>query len=300
MHPTGFRRERTGGATSTWEALTGAFEGSGSSPSATSITATDVDGPAGDLAHYAGPPTISSTVTYSYYNGHGDLAAEADASPTRTNAYTYDPFGALRAGTAPGNAVSERWTGGWDKKLDTASALVDMGVRPYDSSLGRFYAVDPVEGGSLNAYDYAGQDPVNNADLSGLCYRSYGGSSFDIGNAMAKNRAVKGRRSSLCNSLNSLWKQCIDGHYYGEASSAAEEIDYCWRWAGQHLSDEGVSRIWGDEDMGKGFSWKRCKKGALEAVGIGGGLWAIFDRTSKGAALIVGGAGVTCFVEGVS
>jgi len=30
-------------------------------------------GPGGDLAHYAGPPTTSSTVTYQYDNGHGDL-----------------------------------------------------------------------------------------------------------------------------------------------------------------------------------------------------------------------------------
>jgi hypothetical protein len=43
-----------------------------------------------------------------------------------------------------------------------------MGARPYDPSLGRFLAPDPVEGGSLNLYDYAGQDPVNGYDLDGL------------------------------------------------------------------------------------------------------------------------------------
>jgi uncharacterized protein RhaS with RHS repeats len=42
-----------------------------------------------------------------------------------------------------------------------------MGVRPYDPSLGRFLAVDPIDGGSLNNYDYAGQDPVNRYDLTG-------------------------------------------------------------------------------------------------------------------------------------
>lgn len=45
-----------------------------------------------------------------------------------------------------------------------------MGARPYDPALGRFLAVDPVDGGSLNSYDYAGQDPVNGYDLDGtLC-----------------------------------------------------------------------------------------------------------------------------------
>ena len=42
-----------------------------------------------------------------------------------------------------------------------------MGARPYDPSLGRFISVDPIDGGSLNPYDYAGQDPINNYDLSG-------------------------------------------------------------------------------------------------------------------------------------
>jgi hypothetical protein len=42
-----------------------------------------------------------------------------------------------------------------------------MGVRPYDPAIGRFYAVDPIEGGALNNYDFAGQDPINNQDLDG-------------------------------------------------------------------------------------------------------------------------------------
>jgi hypothetical protein len=44
-----------------------------------------------------------------------------------------------------------------------------MGARPYDPALGRFLEVDPVPGGSLNNYDYAGQDPVNGYDLDGRC-----------------------------------------------------------------------------------------------------------------------------------
>ena len=42
-----------------------------------------------------------------------------------------------------------------------------MGARPYDPTTGRFLAVDPIDGGSLNNYDYAGQDPINCYDLSG-------------------------------------------------------------------------------------------------------------------------------------
>jgi hypothetical protein len=42
-----------------------------------------------------------------------------------------------------------------------------MGARPYDPSLGRFHAIDPIEGGSLNNYDYAGRDPIGKYDLTG-------------------------------------------------------------------------------------------------------------------------------------
>jgi RHS repeat-associated protein len=160
--PLGFRRQRQAGGTTTRYLHGGIFEDNGSG----TITLTDVDGVAGDLAHFAGAPTTGSTVTYLYYNGHGDLAAEADSAGTRTNVFTYDPFGAPKQ-TQPANKTVERFTGRWDKKLDTASNLIEMGARPYDPSLARFLSIDPVDGGSLNVYDYAGQDPINAYDLDG-------------------------------------------------------------------------------------------------------------------------------------
>lgn len=42
-----------------------------------------------------------------------------------------------------------------------------MGVRLYDSNLGRFLEVDPVEGGCSSDYVYV-NDPVNSSDLSGM------------------------------------------------------------------------------------------------------------------------------------
>jgi RHS repeat-associated protein len=131
------------------------------------ITTAFVDGPAGDLAQYAGPPASSSTATFLYYNGHGDVAAETDGTGTRSALHTYDPFGAP-LDTQPTDQTAHRYTGRWAKQYDTTSALILMGARPYDPNLGRFLAVDPVDGGSLNNYDYAHQDPINGYDLSGL------------------------------------------------------------------------------------------------------------------------------------
>lgn len=167
--PLGRTRSRISGS-STTRYLFAAADGDAlfDANSSNVIQTTGVEGPAGDLAQYAGPPTSATTITYRYYNGHGDLAAETDASGNRTNAYTYDPFGAPNE-AVPANTTTERWVGRWNKRLDTTSNLIRMGIRPYDPVLGRFFSRDPIEGGSLNPYDYSAQDPVNNADLSGRC-----------------------------------------------------------------------------------------------------------------------------------
>jgi RHS repeat-associated protein len=144
------------------------IETNGSGTIATSYA----DGPAGNLASFNGPPTTSSTPTYLYYDAHGNLAAEANTSGTQTGNHTYDPFGAPSPNDSPpANTTVHRFVGRWDKQYDTTTGDILMGARPYDPTIGRFLSVDPVPGGSLNFYDYAGQDPVNGYDLDGNCNR---------------------------------------------------------------------------------------------------------------------------------
>ncbi len=64
--------------------------------------------------------------------------------------------------------------------LDAATGLQLKGQRWYSVDLGRFVSEDPIQDGA-NWYMFAGNDPVNYADPSGLCQQGHpltGGSNF--------------------------------------------------------------------------------------------------------------------------
>ena len=99
-------------------------------------------------------------------NLHGDIIATAELSETATGlAATADAteFGVPATNLPP----KYSWLGAIELPTELPSGAISMGARSYVPQLGRFLQPDPIPGGSVNAYAYTYDDPLNSFDPSG-------------------------------------------------------------------------------------------------------------------------------------
>ncbi|MEV6344009.1 RHS repeat-associated core domain-containing protein [Actinoplanes sp. NPDC051851] len=106
-------------------------------------------------------------------NLHGDVVAtvpnQVPTATDTTGASTDAYFESTEYGIARSTTTATRygWLGGKQRSGDALASVVLMGVRLYNPATGTFLTVDPVDGGSANAYDYCDADPVSCYDLDG-------------------------------------------------------------------------------------------------------------------------------------
>ncbi|WP_405004022.1 ricin-type beta-trefoil lectin domain protein [Kitasatospora purpeofusca] len=121
----------------------------------------NVPGIDGDLSATV---TSQSTIKLQLTNLFGSVVLVTDTALTTPVLLDADEYGNPVAGTA---VTRYGWLGAKQRSTEAQDGIVLMGVRLYNPSTGRFLSVDPVPGGSANAYEYNYADPINRYDLDG-------------------------------------------------------------------------------------------------------------------------------------
>jgi RHS repeat-associated protein len=103
---------------------------------------------------------------YFHRDATGSVTRVTNSSGSTVTRYRYDAFGNRTVIGSEGYASPIRWQG---REFDSATGLLYYRARYYAPQLGRFLSEDPIGiAGGPNVYLFAGNDPVNWSDPSGL------------------------------------------------------------------------------------------------------------------------------------
>jgi RHS repeat-associated protein len=220
-----------------------------------------IAGGLGALVNYNGTTT---TTTLQMSNLHGDIIGTATTNPEAsapTKLFEADEFGnPLASGTQ-----EYGWLGAKERRTTlTGSGLIQMGVRAYVPAMGRFTSMDPIYGGSANAYDYAGQDPINSLDLDGRrqC-RTFTGSVNlsipvipDLGNIELKASYCINYRN---NTVSYLPMEPEGFYVEGNIGGTYESLGYSIDWGSKFVNNTPYNRYRnGSLHIGQNFNLKYC------------------------------------------
>jgi RHS repeat-associated protein len=126
------------------------------------------DGPTAYLTGPGGLPleqvTAAGTVRWFHHDQLGSTTSLTDAAGATVQTYTYDAYG-QPTGATPTVENPFRYAG---QHTDATTGFQNLRARYYDPSTGQFLSRDPIEDTTLQPYAYAGNDPTNASDPTGL------------------------------------------------------------------------------------------------------------------------------------
>ncbi len=119
----------------------------------------------------------SSFRKYFLEDGLGNNRFLTSSSGGKSKSYDYDPYGNIRNESGIYDSVFQFQA----QQFDDTTDFYYLRARMYDPELGRFISEDPVDGdikrpNTYNGYNFAGNNPVNSTDPSGMDYVNIGGS----------------------------------------------------------------------------------------------------------------------------
>jgi RHS repeat-associated protein len=105
-----------------------------------------------------------SKVLYLHHDQQGSTRLLTGSTGKAEATFTYGPYGALTGSTGAATTPLE-----YDAQYtSTDTGLIYMHNRVYDPSTAQFLSVDPAVAITRSPYNYAGDNPVNRADPTGL------------------------------------------------------------------------------------------------------------------------------------
>jgi RHS repeat-associated protein len=117
--------------------------------------------------------TFDGNPYYFLFDGNGSVVAATDSSGTVDASFTYDPYGSLTNSTGSTGYEPIRFDGGYDDSANSGEQLLKFGERYYDPTTARWTTQDPISQPlnqhGWNQYEYAGDNPINSVDPSGMC-----------------------------------------------------------------------------------------------------------------------------------
>jgi RHS repeat-associated protein len=108
----------------------------------------------------------SGEVLYLHHDQAGSTRLLTGSTGKVEGAYTYTPYGAVQEHT--GTATTPLGYDGQYTSSDTG--LIYMRARSYDPATAQFLSADPLQAITGQPYSYASDNPVNEADPSGLIF----------------------------------------------------------------------------------------------------------------------------------
>lgn len=179
--------------------------------------------------------TSGTSVTYLLHDQASSTRLLTDPTGNVTGTYAYDPYGKTISHT--GTATSSLEYGG--QYLDDTTGLYYLRARYYDPTTAQFLTRDPLEDETGAPYSYAGDDPLDFGDPTGL---DYGWNPIDD---------VKQAGSDLGSAADAVGDAIGDGFV----------------WADQHLNPmyyavEGYAKEIDAYESGCGY-WDSVKYGAI-------------------------------------
>ena len=240
-----------------------------------------VQGPEGLVEQRSGEAT-----SFPLRDAHGDITTLANDEGEVASRQTYDPWGEQLSGPS----LEMGWLGAQQRRGDFATGLIQMGVRPYDPTLGSLLAEDPVLGHvgmgmTIDRYLYALDGPLNRYDLNGRDVCLFGGcmGADDVAGIGEDLEGGVGIAEEGVSAVGSA------------AGSAADDV-FDWTAPGRDWIGDRSRDFWkqhGDtlEDIYRfaGGNWERCRDGAAAGAAGGAVAGSLFPVVGTGAGAIGGG-----------